>query len=122
MKNKRIRNDIILVVALLAAGLAAWGVIRFTSKTGEYAVVEINGTETARYRLDTDTEIDIETEDGHVNRLVISDGRASIVSADCPDRLCVKQGAISRAGQTIICLPHKLVIRITGESGVDAVS
>lgn len=122
MKNKRLRNDIILVVALLAAALAAWGVIAFTSKTGEYVVVEIDGVETARYRLDEDITVDIETEGGHVNKLVIADGKARIESADCPDKLCVKQHAVSRAGQTIICLPHKLVIRITGESGVDAVS
>ena len=122
MKNKRLRNDIILVVALLAAALAAWGVIRFTMKTGEFVSVEIDGRETARYSLKEDIEVDIETGDGHVNRLVISGGKASIVYADCPDKLCVKQHAISRAGQTIICLPHKLVIRILGESGVDAVS
>lgn len=122
MKNKRLRNEIILVVALLAAAFAAWGVIGFTQKPGEYAIVEINGVETRRYRLDEDIAVDIETDGGHVNRLVIKDGKAFIESADCPDKLCVRQRAISRAGQTIICLPHKLVIRITGESGVDAVS
>ena len=63
--------------------------------------------------------IDIVTEDGHVNTLVIEGGRARIEAADCPDKLCVKQRAISKAGESIICLPHKLVIRISGESGVD---
>ena len=120
MKNKRIRNDIILVVALLAAAFAAWGVIRITRTAGSYAVVEINGTETARYPLDTDLWIDIETDGGHVITLVISGGKASIVSADCPDKLCVRQGGIGSVGETIICLPHRLVIRIVGEGGVDS--
>lgn len=122
MRNKRIINDIILVAALLALAFAAWGVISFTQKNGEYAVVEIDGTETARYPLDTDIRVDIETEGGHVNTLVIEGGKASVVSADCPDKLCVKQRSVSRTGETIICLPHRLVIRIEGGSGVDAVS
>ncbi|MBO4563170.1 MAG: NusG domain II-containing protein [Clostridia bacterium] len=119
MDKKRIVNDIILVVALLALALAAWGVIRITHKSGDYAVVEIAGEETARYPLNEDIRIDIEAEGGHVNTFVISDGKAYVESADCPDKLCVKQHAVSRVGETIICLPHKLVIRIVGEGGVD---
>ncbi|MCR5808500.1 MAG: NusG domain II-containing protein [Clostridiales bacterium] len=120
MKN-RIRNDIILALALLLAALAVWGVVSLTRKTGEYAVVLINGEETARYPLDKDAVVEIETEDGHVNTLVIKDGEASVTFADCPDKLCVKQRAIKRTGETIICLPHKLVIRIEGGGGVDTV-
>ena len=122
MRNRKVINDLILVIALLALAFAAWGVISITQKSGEYAVVEIDGTETARYPLDSDLRIDIETEGGHINTLVISDGKAYVEGADCPDRLCVKQHAVSRTGETIICLPHRLVIRIEGESGVDAVS
>ena len=50
-----------------------------------------------------------------MNRLVIRGGEAWIEDADCPDRLCVKQGRISRNGQAVTCLPHKLVITV--ESG-----
>ena len=45
--------------------------------------------------------------------------------ADCPDRLCVKQGRIKKVGESIVCLPHKVVIEIVGEkeeAGVDAVT
>ena len=34
--------------------------------------------------------------------------------AECPDKLCMRQGAISRDGQTIVCLPHKLVVEVIG--------
>ena len=58
------------------------------------------------------------------NLLMISDGTAFVSDADCPDKLCVKQRAISRNGESIICLPHKLVIRIVAkeESRLDAVT
>ena len=122
MKNKKLKNDIILVLALLLLAAAAWGAVKLTQKSGSFAVVEINGVETARYPLSEDSVTVIETEGGHVNRLVIENGYAYIDEADCPDKLCVKQGRIRMTGESVICLPHRLVIRIEGGEGVDAVS
>ena len=113
MKGK-LKNDLILILALLTAAAAVWGVFRITAKKGACAVVLIDGTETARYPLDENIRVDIKTDGGHVNTLVIEDGRAFIESADCPDCLCVKQGRISEEGQSVICLPHKVVVRIEG--------
>ena len=48
------------------------------------------------------------------NVLVIKDGVAFVESADCPDEVCVAHLPISREGETIVCLPHRLVIRIVG--------
>ncbi len=120
MDKRKLRNDIVLLAALLAAAFAVWGVIRLASREGKTAVVELNGRAVASYPLDTDIRAEIPSEGGHMNVLVIKDGKASVESADCPDKLCVKQRPVSKAGQTIICLPHKLIIRIEGESGVDA--
>ncbi|MBO4384613.1 MAG: NusG domain II-containing protein [Clostridia bacterium] len=122
MDKIRLRNDIILFASLLLAALAVWGALKLLQKPGKYVVVEIEGKVSAVYALDGDLKLDIVTADGHVNKLVIENGKARIESADCPDKLCVKQHAISMTGETIICLPHKLVIRIEGEGGVDAVT
>ena len=48
-------------------------------------LVIVDGRETARYRLDSELTTDIETEDGHINTLVITGGKAEITSADCPE-------------------------------------
>ena len=55
--------------------------------------------------------------------MTIQDGQAFIEEADCPDKLCVKHKPISRNGESIICLPHKLAIRIVGgeEEEVDVI-
>ena len=55
---------------------------------------------------------------------MIEDGKADMVWADCPDKLCVNQKAISREGESIICLPNKVVISSVGgeEREVDAVT
>ena len=65
-----------------------------------YTNLDTNGTFTVRTDLGT-------------NVIEIKDGKVYVSEADCPDKLCVKQGPISKAGETIVCLPHKLVVRIT---------
>lgn len=119
MDKHKLRNDIILFAALLAAAFAAWGLIRLAMPEGKYASVELDGNVIASYPLNTDIRVSIPSEHDHINVLVIEDGKASIESADCPDKLCVKQRPVSKAGETIICLPHKLIIRIEGGNGVD---
>ena len=46
------------------------------------------------------------------NLIRIENEKIAIIEADCPDRICVHTGAISQPGETIACLPHKLIIEI----------
>ncbi len=110
MKSTK-RNDIILVVILLVSALLVWLCISLFSPTGEYAVVTVNGVETARYPLGEDREVRLEC-DGGYNILVIKDGYADVTEASCPDGLCVDFHAISKDGETIVCLPNKTVVSI----------
>lgn len=121
--KKRIRNDIILVLAIGLAALILWGVVSLAKKQGAYAVVSVNGEDVARYPLDTDIEITVDGYDGGKNTIVIQSGKVCVSCADCPDRLCVKQRTIKYVGETITCLPHRMVVRIEGElnNGVDVV-
>ena len=60
---------------------------------------------------------------GGYNLLVIEGGEAWLSEADCPNGLCVKTGKIRYAGQSIVCLPHKLAVRILGgAAALDAVT
>ena len=50
-------------------------------------------------------------------------GAIAFSAADCPDKLCVKQGKIQYTGQTITCLPNRLTVTVIGaDGGVDLVS
>ena len=122
--SKRL-NDIILAVVLLLVAVAGFLLYKFISPTGEYAVVIIDGQESERFSLLTDTEFEIVTSDG-VNLLVIEDGKARIESADCPDKICAEHAAVSKVGETIVCLPHGVVVRIesqkNGDSEIDMVA
>ncbi len=55
------------------------------------------------------------------NTVCVDGGAVSVKSSDCKNKICVHHRAISKAGETIICAPHKLIIRITGASEPDAV-
>ncbi len=80
---------------------------------GNMVLVSVDGAEIERFSLGKDTEYEIEGVGG-TNLLVIKDGFAYVESADCPDCLCVKQGRISKPGEAIICLPHRVIIKILG--------
>ena len=84
---------------------------------GTFALVTVDGEERGRYPLSENAEVEIG--DGeHYNLLVIKDGAAEVIDADCPDKLCVNMGEIRYSGQSIICLPHKTVVEIIdGERG-----
>jgi len=119
---KKRKNDIILVAVIGLLAILLWLGIYFTQNEGAYAYVTVKNAEYGKYPLDTDTEIRIG--DGSTyNILVIKDGKAEVTEASCPDKLCVHQGKVHYDGQSIICLPNKVVVEIVGgeQSKVDAV-
>ena len=109
---------------ILAAGLlltaVLLGIFLFAGKEeGTWAVVTIDGTEYGSYALDKEQTIDL----GTGNHLEIRGGEIRMTEADCPDQICVSRGLIRKSGQSIVCLPHRLVIRLEqlGDQELDAV-
>ncbi len=116
------RGDIALIVGCLLAALVCCGLWLLLRKDGAAVIVEQEGRETARYALSEDRTVRIEGQGGY-NLLVIEGGEVYLREADCPTKLCVKTGKIRYAGQSIVCLPHRLAVRIVGgASGLDAVT
>ncbi len=114
MEKRKLRNDIILALAVITLAVLLLLVVTLTRKDGARAVVIINGEITESFPLGKDTEYDIITENG-VNTLVIKDGKASIAYATCPDKICANHRAIAHSGETIVCIPNKVVIRIDAD-------
>ncbi|MBQ3488004.1 MAG: NusG domain II-containing protein [Clostridia bacterium] len=116
------RGDVYLIGGCLLAALVCCGLWLGLRKQGGAVIVEQEGRETARYALHEDRTVKIEGEGGY-NTLVIEGGQVWLSEADCPNLLCVKTGKIRYAGQSIVCLPHKLAVRIVGgASPLDAVT
>lgn len=120
MNNKsKIRYDIILIIGLLVITMVIAMAVRFTQKTGKTVVVSVDGVVKYTFPLDEDIEFKIEGYEGGTNYLVIKDGEAYLTEASCPDLLCVHMGKISSQGQSIICLPNRVVVEIRDDNEND---
>lgn len=117
---KRRRWDLALIFALLLAAALLYLALR-PGEAGGWAVVTVDGAEVGRYRLTEDRVVTIGKDDYNV--LEIAHGAAAVTEANCGDHTCVRMGKISRTGETIVCLPHRLVVEIVGGAAdVDAVA
>ncbi|MBQ7793186.1 MAG: NusG domain II-containing protein [Clostridia bacterium] len=107
------RIDLAVIVLVLVFSAAVY----FLAKEESDSVsVYSDGELFGEYPLSEDTVIDI----NGTNTLVIFDGKAYMSEADCPDKLCMKQGKIGENGGSIICLPNRVTVE-TGNNA-DAVS
>jgi hypothetical protein len=109
------KTDLYLIGGLLLGFLLILLVISFVKKPGNYVTVSVDGVVKESFPLSEDAEVTIEGYDGGVNTLIIKDGKAYVADSSCPDHLCEKMGQISSTGQSVICLPNRVVIEITGD-------
>ena len=78
---------------------------------GNQIRVMLDGKIYGTYSLSKDQTIEVKDGDFY-NRIRIEDGKAYMEEANCPDGYCEEQGKISGHTQTIVCLPHKLVVEV----------
>ncbi len=117
-KSKK-RNDIIFIIALVCT-VSIIGLSFFLLQgEGSSVTVTVSGELYATYSLESDIAVTIESGEDHVNLLVIKDGYAFVESATCPDGICAAHRPISREGESIVCLPHRVVITVHSENHED---
>lgn len=120
------KGDRLLLLAVAIAAVLFAVLYAFFHPVAQTAVAEVavDGKVIGQYSLSETRTVTVPDEDGGYNTLVFENGTVRMLDADCPDRLCVKQGTISRLGEAIVCLPHGLVITVRqGEAGkVDFIS
>ena len=105
----------VLLAVVACAGFLLWQ--RAHAQVGVTAEIYQNGELVETIRLDQVTEaytILVEGEDGAENLVEAAPGRIRMKSADCPDQVCVHQGWISDSTVPIVCLPHQVIIEVTG--------
>jgi len=113
--------DIIILIILIVISLVPEGIFLATSyyKTNNiYAEIRVDNKLYKKIPLNKDSyedTITVSTDLGE-NVVQVHNKSIGIVQADCPDKICEKPGFISKPGQTLVCLPHKLVITIKGEA------
>ena len=113
MKYKR---ELILVGSLVFMALV-WsaGQKILHSAPAVSAQVSVDGIVTASLDLNQDTEITVTGKNGGSNKLIVRNGEVWCDSASCPDKVCVQQGKKSHNGDTIACLPNKMIVTIVAQ-------
>ena len=118
------KKEIIAVLILVLIAVVSFVCIRFfVEGEGKYVKVYVNEKLTKTFDLTKDREYFIETKFGY-NLLIIKNERARILDADCPNKICVNKGYISKNGESIICLPHHVVVTVESseDNNVDAIA
>ena len=110
-RERKLIRDLTLILVIVLVGLSVFVLSGLLGERGEWVVVSIDGEEVAKYSLDVNGKY---TLNGGTNLLVVSDGVAYVSEADCPDKVCVRTGKISRSGERIICLPNRLEVKVVG--------
>ncbi|MBS5149549.1 MAG: NusG domain II-containing protein [Butyricicoccus pullicaecorum] len=63
------------------------------------------------------------TGSGVTNVIEIDGLQVRFAQSSCPDQVCVRAGALTRAGQMAVCLPTRVTVRILGaDTQVDAIA
>ena len=124
MKSGFIKKaDIVLFAVLLVLGIGSTLLLGRGFSAGELAdaqvEISINGSVYKTANLNENQTIEIDNEYGR-NVIVIENGRVFVKEADCSGHDCIKMGEISKGGQAIMCLPHRLIVTIVKGGGLDA--
>lgn len=114
------RNLLLISVtaALLLLGIISCAAVMRTGG-GSTAIIRQNGTEVQRIDLSAVSSpytLTLCGEKGEENVILVEHGGISMQSASCPDKLCVKRGAIHASGIPLVCLPNHIIIEIVGDT------
>lgn len=124
MKDLKKRNDIILAVVMILVAAAGFLWYNLAKEEGGAVMLIQDGKEVQSFSLNDEVEYLIETEDDSYNLLVIRGGKAFMKEASCPDQICVNHRPVSNVGETIVCLPNEVVIKViekNSQSEIDMV-
>ena len=119
MDKRKLRNDVLLIAGLLLIAMIAGLCLILFKGEGNTVTVTVDGQVYGVYPLSVDRTEDILTAGEEHNILVIRDGKAEMLSATCPDGICADHRPIHRNGESIVCLPHKVVVTVSVAEGDD---
>ena len=106
-------GDKILVIFMLLLGIISLIALSHLRQPGDFVIIEANGQVVHQLDLNISQEIAVKGPIGETI-IKINQNSAWVVHSDCPEKICVKTGKIHLAGEMIVCVPNKVVVKITG--------
>lgn len=112
------KGDKVLIFVVVLLTILSLGFIKRQafSNQSKFISIQVDGKEVKKIIFDEEIigkTIPINSEYGY-NLIEIGDEKVRVIEADCPDKIDVRQGYISKIGETIVCLPNKMIVEIKG--------
>lgn len=104
---------LIIVLVLLLTGV--FFALKLLQQPGAKVHITVNGKQTT-YSLSEDHVVELNSINQGQNVVVIKNHEVYMESADCPDKICVRHKAVSKNGESIICLPNEVFVEIESSS------
>lgn len=118
LKNKANLAGLIIVAGMITACIISLIVMR--QHEGFTVNVYVKDSLYKSVSLSENTTFTVDTEYGS-NQVTVKDGVAYMSDADCPDKTCMSMGKIKYDNQSIVCLPHRVVVTIEGKEEYDVI-
>jgi len=115
------KGDIYLIAVLLLAIVTGFAFVHlYGSMSGNtHRISVIRQGDRLIKRIDLDAQqgpVKVEIDGEYRETVLVENGRIRFESADCPDKICVRTGWISKKGDTAVCLPNRTIIKIEGDN------
>lgn len=114
MKNiiQRYKKDFLILMILVVIAFISFLIIRFYyGKDSGEVQVYVDNKLVASYDIRIDDTYIVNVSDEY-NEIIVKDGQVCVSRSSCKNQVCVQHSPISMVGESIICLPHKLVVQI----------
>lgn len=107
------KGDIFLIGSIILCSFFAYVLMGISAgnKNGSVAEISVDGKIYKCVSLSENCELEIKTQKG-ISKIKVENNSIQMVYGDCPDRICEKQGAVSKTGESIVCLPNRIIITV----------
>jgi len=114
------RLDILLIICFMVLSFIPQLVFTMNNNnySDKYVEIKVNGKVYKNIdfqKLEESMIVEINNKNGH-NEILISKDCIKMISANCRDGICLKEGEISKVGERIVCLPHNVIVSIKGKN------
>lgn len=110
------KNDYLLLLFIMLFTFLAFLIRENVNLNNSFLIIKLGSKIVNTVPLTQKEAIfSLKTKHGLV-KIEIKEKKARIISSPCKNKLCIKQGFISKPGETIVCLPEKVLLTIKNNS------
>jgi hypothetical protein len=108
------KADKILIIILFILTLLTFNTKSFFSKAGSAALLYIDGSLVYKIDLNIDKEYELDVVNGTA-KIKVTGGKLYMKESPCPRKICVSDSPVFKEGDSLICVPNKIVVKIQGK-------